>query len=431
MSKKLFEESFFPRRHLLAFSGGPDSVYLLKQLHSFYKESLPQHVELAYVNYHDSPFVEEEEKIVLLYQERYGLVLHQKDVRREECEGNFEDWARKIRYSFFRQLLSSSLLDDVLTAHHQDDSIETYLLQKERGNLPLHYGLDEKTEVFGYPLLRPLLSVTKAEIYHFLQEEKLPYYEDCTNHDDHTKRNLLRKASPLPERDSLLLEMKRRNEQLSSLFPRFRKWNNVVPFSFYDSLTEEEKRRFLFFFLDENLKSISPERKEGLAQELFAFLHRKADGCLSLPEKALYRTKTFFFLAESIAEEDYEIVVTRPAVYQTPFFRLTILDSKTFHMPSFPFLMRNNRRGDKIETDLVSKDVHTFLKRQKVPFYYRKSYPVFLFDGKILFVPFYKDILDGKVPLDFTWPETDPSRSSPESCPYPGKGDTSRPPDGR
>ena len=176
MSKKLFEESFFPRRHLLAFSGGPDSVYLLKQLHSFYKESLPQHVELAYVNYHDSPFVEEEEKIVLLYQERYGLVLHQKDVRREECEGNFEDWARKIRYSFFRQLLSSSLLDDVLTAHHQDDSIETYLLQKERGNLPLHYGLDEKTEVFGYPLLRPLLSVTKAEIYHFLQEEKLPYF---------------------------------------------------------------------------------------------------------------------------------------------------------------------------------------------------------------------------------------------------------------
>lgn len=409
MNLELFPEDFLSHRHLLAFSGGPDSVYLLEKLREFYRENLSRHVELAYVNYHDSPYVEEEEGIVSHYQGKYGLLLHRKDVQTKDCPENFEDWARQVRYEFFGEIRSTCGLDDVLTAHHQDDSLETYLIQKERGNLPLCYGLAKRTDFFGYPLLRPLLSVTKEEIYRFLRGKGLPFYEDCTNHDDHTRRNLVRRSFPNVQREALLCEMEERNDELSRLYRSFENRKGFVDFSFYDRLREDERKRFVFYLIEGNRIGISQEKKESIANEIFFFLQRKADGLLSLSQKTLYRTKQGFFFARPIDEENYGLWIEKPGIYQTDFFTLTVSDARNFNMPSFPFFMRNNRKGDRIGTDLVSKDVHTFLKKQKVPFYYRKLYPVFLFEGQIRFVPFYPDVLQGKVPLRFTWPETTPS----------------------
>ena len=58
------------KRYLLAFSGGPDSVYLLLALARIYSSELKNHIALIYVNYHDSPFVNEEEEIVFYYQKK-------------------------------------------------------------------------------------------------------------------------------------------------------------------------------------------------------------------------------------------------------------------------------------------------------------------------------------------------------------------------
>ena len=76
-------------------------------------------------------------------------------------------------------------------------------------------------------------------------------------------------------------------------------------------------------------------------------------------------------------------------------------DPDIFNHLSFPFTIRNARKGDRIGTNLVSKDVETFLKKQGVPFYLRKIYPVFVKDGKIVCVPFYKDIEEEIIPIKF------------------------------
>ena len=196
----LFGDNDKGKTHLLAFSGGPDSVYLLLALKKAYPDDLSHHVQLAYVNYHDSEHVDEEERIVRHYADQFGLILHRLDVRHEEKDGNFEDWARKIRYAFFKDILKRERLTDILTAHHKDDAIETYLLQKERKNLPSYYGLKEESFLDGIVVRRPLLNVDKKTIYAFLDREKALYYEDITNHDDHTRRNLLRGKLSTEER---------------------------------------------------------------------------------------------------------------------------------------------------------------------------------------------------------------------------------------
>ncbi len=398
------DDSFDHRKHLLAFSGGPDSVYLLLELAKRFGTNLSEHVRLIYVNYHDSPFVPEEEKIVNHYASSYNLHLYRKDVYYNKDDGNFEEWARNIRYRFFSDICSQYGLSDVLTAHHKDDSLETYLLQKERNALPSHFGLRQQSKVDGVLVLRPLLSMWKSEIYGELERKGVPYYEDITNHDEHTRRNILRKQLDPEKKVSLLREMEEENRRLNRLLSSFASLPERIGFSFYENLSEEERKRLIFFLLDNKTGTLSPSRREGLAREMFEFLKGRKDGTLNLEEKVLYRTGEDFFVHERIATDDYEFLVDGPTRIKTPFMEIDIQDPDCFNHLRFPFVIRNPWPTDRIGTDLSTKDVHTFLRRQKVPFYLRQVYPIFLKDDIIRFVPFHKDILEGKLPIRFLLP---------------------------
>lgn len=392
--------SFDDKRHLLAFSGGPDSVFLLFVLKQRYPKDLKRHVELAYVDYHDSPAVPEEERIVHHFAKEWDVPLHRMDIRHEEKDGNFEAWARKIRYDYFRKLVQEEGFGDVLTAHHQDDAIETYLLQKERHSLPRHYGLSPTSDIGGLIVLRPLLGLSKKEIYHFLNEKMIPYFEDPTNHDDHTKRNRIRKTLSEEEKGLLLKEMVEKNESLFILYRRFEEVGERIPFSWYDKLEKEEKERFSFFLLERE-EELTPERKEGLAKAIQEFLKGRGNNTLPLEKKAIYRFRDSFFVAEILEAEDYEKRIDSPGIYSFPYFTIDLGDPSLFNHLSFPFIIRNIRNGDVIGTDLVSKDAKTFLRRQKVPFHLRDIYPVFIKDGKIACIPFYLDIQKGILPISF------------------------------
>ena len=90
---------------LLAYSGGPDSTYLLESLIAFFKEKAKEKVVLAYVNYHDSKYTFKEENIVSYYTKKYHLTRYQLHVQfNKEKDHNFEEWARDVRYSFFKDI---------------------------------------------------------------------------------------------------------------------------------------------------------------------------------------------------------------------------------------------------------------------------------------------------------------------------------------
>lgn len=122
---------------------------------------------LIYINYHDSPTVYIEEKIVKQYSQINKLKLIEHEVNIPD-NVNFEDEARKIRYKFFSDVIKNHPNKFILTAHHKNDDIETMILQINRNNIVDYYGLKEKNDIFGVTVIRPILNYTKLEIIEYL-----------------------------------------------------------------------------------------------------------------------------------------------------------------------------------------------------------------------------------------------------------------------
>lgn len=172
---------------LLAVSGGGDSVALLHGCYSLRKK-LQIEIEVAHLDHglrnsskRDAEFVKE---LVL----SLGLKYHGKSLKKPENKINLEEWGRKERYKFFNSLLEKRGLDFVVTAHTADDVAETFLIRL-LSNKEL-----KSIEAIGEQgcRLRPLLMVTKQQIYDYLQREQLSYVEDETNKDTSFLRNRIR-----------------------------------------------------------------------------------------------------------------------------------------------------------------------------------------------------------------------------------------------
>ena len=385
------------KHYLLAFSGGGDSVYLLLCLHEVFKDSLPEFVQLAYVNYHDSPFVDNEEDIIHYYASLFHLKLHQVDTEFvKEVHKNFEDWARVFRYQLFQDVCKKEGLEGVFCAHHLSDSVETYLIQKERNILPLHYGLSQESVVKGVKVFRPLLSVTKREMASYLNENHILYYDDPTNHDDHTKRNQIRKVLTEEDIHRYEKEIEIENDKLKTLYHQFEQYHDGMDFSTYDNLNENEKLRYIFFLL----APVKSTRKEGICKDAYEFLKKQDSNSLSLNQKyTLYKDRLGFFLSIDTRSIHYCYTLDKAQFYSFPEFDIDLSDISLFNLKKLPVTIRNYQEGDNLSTDLPTKDVKRHLQKQGVPFYGIPIYPVFLTDDKIQCVPFYKDLKEGKVPM--------------------------------
>lgn len=99
--------------------------------------------------------------------------------------------ARELRYDFFRKLCEAHSINYILTAHHQDDNIETVFFHFVRGT-----GIQGLT---GIPfqnenVMRPLLSFTKKEILQYAEENNIIFREDSSNQKNTYTRNKIRNA---------------------------------------------------------------------------------------------------------------------------------------------------------------------------------------------------------------------------------------------
>lgn len=97
--------------------------------------------------------------------------------------------ARELRYGYFHEILDSGKYDFILTAHHADDNLETFLINLTRGT-----GIDGLT---GIPqqnekIIRPLLSFSREEIEAYAKTENLEWREDSSNTSDKYLRNKIR-----------------------------------------------------------------------------------------------------------------------------------------------------------------------------------------------------------------------------------------------
>lgn len=196
IKEKLFAGS---ERLLIALSGGADSVALLRVL-----LSLGYTCEAAHCNFHlrgkesdrDEAFVRElcERLDVSLHVVHFDTVTYA-----SQHHVSIEMAARELRYRYFKNLALQMGAAYVAVAHHQNDSVETFLLNLIRGTgINGLRGIRPKNG----EIVRPLLSVSRKEILEYLAELEQDYVTDSTNLQDEYTRNKIR-LNVLPLMESI------------------------------------------------------------------------------------------------------------------------------------------------------------------------------------------------------------------------------------
>lgn len=390
-------------RLILAFSAGPDSTALLTMLVELGFSNL----SLAYINYHDSPFVGDEESKVVFYARKFKLPLYKKDTDPSAAFGrNFENWAREYRYRFFSELVLEYGAKGVLTAHHRDDHLETYLIQKERHSQVSCFGLRPVSLVMGVKIYRPLLKYSKIELICYLRENQFEFYEDITNSDQTRLRNRIRsRRLSEAEKADLESEIEKKNRALAAVDAEIKTYASdaAIALTDYRSLEEDGRRRLLTYFLAQHFPLRTDKTLNSLVNKAFEFLKRGRVGALYLvDDRYLYLTETTFFVSKFRVRGFYEYRIEKPGQYSFPALEINLNDGRIFNVfsYSYPLTIRPVQKGDVIATKLRTKNVRHFLKSQKVPVFLRELYPVITDRfGQIIYVPFYSDLKSGVIPL--------------------------------
>lgn len=178
---------------VLAISGGIDSMVLL----DFFHRSKAKFT-VAHFNHKLQPINEDMEKLVVDYCVSNNIpyyvgtganIEHISKIMNTSIEAE----ARRQRYDFLAEIAKIvHFLDNkdaiIVTAHHQDDQVETVLLNLFRGvGLQSVYIKELSNKVF-----RPFLEIPKSELIHSAQGRRIPWVEDPTNAENDADRNWLR-----------------------------------------------------------------------------------------------------------------------------------------------------------------------------------------------------------------------------------------------
>ncbi|WP_179335961.1 tRNA lysidine(34) synthetase TilS [Winogradskyella costae] len=176
-------------RLLIAISGGIDSVVLAHLC-----KNLNLNFSLAHCNFNlraeesnkDEDFVLElaEALDVEIFIQNFDTQAYA-----DENKRSIQMAARELRYDWFKELAQQLKFDYILTAHHADDNLETFLINFTRGT-----GLNGLT---GIPMLnnnvvRPLLPFSRAQIEEYANKENIIWREDASNASRKYLRNKLR-----------------------------------------------------------------------------------------------------------------------------------------------------------------------------------------------------------------------------------------------
>jgi len=181
-------------RLLVGVSGGADSMALLTAL-VLLRQEYAWEIVVAHYDHalrkgsvRDRVFVEK-------YARRLGL-RSVSGVRKGTLpsKGSIEDFARQKRYAFFLSQMRKTGADALVLAHTRDDLAETVLMRILRGTgLAGLRGMALRYDGWGYPLLRPLLTVSRERIEGFLRAQKVGHREDPTNRSMDFFRNRVRR----------------------------------------------------------------------------------------------------------------------------------------------------------------------------------------------------------------------------------------------
>jgi tRNA(Ile)-lysidine synthase len=323
----------------------------------------------------------------------------------EEQTGNFQDWARKRRYQAYADIKEEYFADLILTAHHQDDQLETILQKILRGS-----GMDawKGMEVLDGDLFRPLLKLSKSEIMKFVQQFNVPYRIDRTNEESTYARNFIRNHW-FPDLNRLFPGWRKNLQKLADRAEEFglmtdlilqkvsASENRLLRDDFLE-LDTKIRAAILLQFLKKNAEGIEISR--GFLKSVDKIGELQSGGKLQVSEfHYLYRDRDFFKVIEDSHLKEFNQVIKKSQFEES----LTISDWILSIVPApesfskgilqldeekieFPITLRRWKDGDSFQplgldgTQLVSDH----LTNRKIPSTKKKQALVLeSFDGSI------------------------------------------------
>ena len=356
-------------RILIALSGGVDSVVLATLMHK-----ANYNIALAHCNFHlrdeesnrDEAFVRswaKENNVELFVKEfdTYGYM--------KENKISLEMAARDLRYEWFNSLMETKKFDFLCTAHHLDDSIETFFINLLRGTgiAGLH-GIQAKND----KITRPLLFATREEILNYAKENNITYVEDSTNAETKFTRNkirhnlfpILREINPNFE-NALKKDIEYLNDT-EFIFRReiekakseiIERENDLIKINISKLLSLNPMKIYLyeilsdFSFNETNISDIIQSLEETSGKQFFSKTHRivKDREYLFIEERKENTTNDFYLINDEqsslISPLRMQIEVMRDLKF------INISKEKTiamldYDLLKFPLILRKWRQGD-------------------------------------------------------------------------------------
>ena len=248
---------------ILAISGGPDSIFLLDKIAQVQNRNNLK-IIIAHLNHQiRGTESDKDELFVIKTAKKYQIPFEVKKINVPEYAKkyklNLEQAARNARYAFLSEIAEKNSAKYILTAHHQDDNIETVLFKFFRGcNLKSLTGMSQKQnisviyneKIYHANILRPLLNTQKKEILDYLRKNKIKFCIDKSNFDTKLKRNF--------RRHNLIPQIEQINPEFNKKFPK-----TIENFSLIENFIQQEIKKWLKL----NFK------KSSFPMDLFNLLH--------------------------------------------------------------------------------------------------------------------------------------------------------------
>jgi len=322
--------------------------------------------------------------------------------------------ARDLRYQWFDQLRQQYNYDVIALAHHQNDTIETILLNLTRGTgiAGLH-GILPKN---GY-VVRPLLFLNRDEIQHLIAQNKLSYVEDSSNSSTKYARNKIR--------HEVMPKLKELNPALENTFE-----NNLRHFRDLEALLElrlDELKKELFIYVDNDIhlsiaaiKQLNPQRlllfkllqeygfNESTIDDIIASLDKHSGRTFEGVGYVLVLDREHLILSP-VNIHQYNAVQINETLHEANYgnYKITLLHDDS------PLIIRDNPLAVSIDTELLvypltvrpwqqsdsfyplgmktKQKLSDFFIQQKLPVHQKKQVPLLVNgNGDIMWIAGYR-----------------------------------------
>jgi len=394
---------------IVGVSSGPDSMCLIEILK---KET--NNIICCHINHNVRDESKKEEEYLKNYCKENNIIFECYKIESYH-ENNFENEARKKRYSFYKKTLAKYNSKYLFLAHHGDDLIETVLMKIVRGsNIEGYAGIKEVSNLGDFSIIRPLLNYTKDDILEYNKNNNIKYFIDKSNLDNTYTRNRYR--------NNLLPFLKKEDAIVHKKFLKYSKtlleydtyikkeinialnniYNNgyidINKFNQYDLFI---KKNILFTILNQEYGNNPNIIKEKNIEDIIKMTdNQKPNLQVNLPKNkiALKEYNKLIITNKVIIDDNYKIEFKKDIIIDNFIIKkidntnkdgndICRLNSKNITLPLY---LRNKKNSDFMYikgTDGKKKIKDIFIDA-KIPLSKRKRYPLLVdANDNILWIP--------------------------------------------